>query len=185
MFVVWNPCARAELHQQKRTRAKTVFGHLKGSLKMTPASTTEPGTLFQCRIIQIGKKYLYGLHLAGIKIKLIGWFSLFISYYMYLWSVMKFGRVFPYLEVLHEVHLLPAVVVKVACHRVQHLKVKRKRFNLSFVWKLATTVRTGRRVLSFPLTIAVHKCSTVWEPLYFSINYRVRTGHANPQSHKI
>ena len=45
-------------------------------------------------------------------------------------------------------------------------------------------MRAGRRVLSFPLTIAVHKCSTVWEPLYFSINYRVHTGHAKPAKSK-
>ena len=30
-----------------------------------PAWTTEPGRLFQCRMIQIEKEYLYGVHFAG------------------------------------------------------------------------------------------------------------------------
>ena len=41
-----------------------------------PASTIDPGRLFQSHTIRIGKEYLYGfIHFAGLTYSLYGWFA--------------------------------------------------------------------------------------------------------------
>ena len=50
---------------------KRFFSALLKGLRL-PASTIDPGRLFQSHTIRIGKEYLYGLHFAGLTYSLYG-----------------------------------------------------------------------------------------------------------------